>query len=339
MTALSLNPHKTQRLARKFRGRRVLVLGDLMLDRYIWGDVSRISPEAPVPVVEVRKSTSSLGGAGNVGHNLESLGASPLLVGVVGDDEEGAWIKRHVGESRGVFIDAGRPTTVKMRIIAHHQQVVRVDQEKKMPVSPAIEEKIARFIEKEKFAGIIISDYNKGIVTRALMERVLPFAKERNIPVFVDPKVENFVLYAPVTYVSPNHHEAERIVHHPCHSDADIERAGREIMARAGSRYLIIKRGEQGMSVFESGKKAFHFPTIAREVFDVTGAGDTVIATAALALLAGATIGEAALMANAAAGVVVGKIGTAVCTPEELLKAIERSLGSRLQFAAKKRKV
>ena len=324
MHTLTLDPEKTHHLTRKFKGRRVLVLGDLMLDRYIWGDVSRISPEAPVPVVEVRKSTSSLGGAGNVSQNLESLGGAPLLVGVVGDDEEGAWIKRHVGEGRGIIIDEGRPTTVKMRIIAHHQQVVRVDQEKRKPISPAAEEKIVRFIEKEDYAGIVISDYNKGVVIRTLMERVLPFALKKKIPVFVDPKVENFALFKPVTFVSPNHHEAERIVHHPCHSDADIERAGREIMKRTASRYLIIKRGEQGMSVFEADKKVVHIPTLAREVFDVTGAGDTVIATAALALLAGATIGEAALLANAAAGVVVGKIGTAVCTPEELLKAIER---------------
>jgi D-beta-D-heptose 7-phosphate kinase/D-beta-D-heptose 1-phosphate adenosyltransferase len=319
-----LDPHKSDRLARAFKGRKVLVLGDLMLDRYIWGDVSRISPEAPVPVVEVRKSTSTLGGAGNVSHNLASLGAAPLLVGVVGDDDEGAWIKRRVGESRGVFVDPGRPTTVKMRIIAHHQQVVRVDQEKKKPVSPAVEAKIARFIEKEKYEGIVISDYNKGIVTKTLMERVLPFARGKGIPVFVDPKVENFAYYNPVTFVAPNHHEAERIVHHPCHSDADIERAGRQIMERSGSRYLIIKRGEQGMTVFERGRTPTHIPTIAREVFDVTGAGDTVIATATLALLAGATIREAALIANAAAGVVVGKIGTAVCTPEELLKAVEK---------------
>jgi len=324
MTALSLDIQKTQRFIRKFKGRRVLVLGDLMLDRYIWGDVSRISPEAPVPVVEVRKSTSCLGGSGNVSQNLGSLGASPILVGVVGDDEEGAWIKRHVEESRGIFIDAERPTTVKMRIIAQHQQVVRVDQEKKKPVASEIEEKIAGFIEKEKYEGIVISDYNKGIVTRTLMERVLSFAIKRKIPVFVDPKVENFALYSPVTFLSPNHQEAERIVHHACHSDADIERAGREILALAASRYLIIKRGEQGMSIFEKGKKPIHIPTIAREVFDVTGAGDTVIATAALGLLAGATIQEAAAMANAAAGVVVGKIGTAVCSPEELLKALER---------------
>jgi len=324
MTGISLEISKTRRLLRKFKGRRILVLGDLMLDRYIWGDVSRISPEAPVPVVEVRKSTACLGGAGNVGQNLTGLGAAPLLVGVVGDDEEGAWIKRHAGQSRGIFIDATRPTTVKMRIIAHHQQVVRVDQEKKKSVTPEIEEKIARFIEKEKYEGIVISDYNKSLITRRLMERLLPFAKAKKIPVFVDPKVENFELYSPVTFISPNHQEVERIVHHPCRSEADIERAGREILAQVECRYLIIKRGEEGMSVFERGEKPVHIPTIAREVFDVTGAGDTVTATASLALVAGATIQEAAAMANAAAGVVVGKIGTAVCSPEELLKALER---------------
>jgi D-beta-D-heptose 7-phosphate kinase/D-beta-D-heptose 1-phosphate adenosyltransferase len=324
MATLSMDTQKTRRLIRKFKGRRMIVLGDLMLDRYIWGDVSRISPEAPVPVVEVHKSTSCLGGAGNVGQNLESLGASPLLVGIVGADDEGAWIKRRAGENRGIFVDAARPTTVKMRIIAHHQQVVRVDQEKKKPVSPGIEDRIVRFIEKENFEGIVVSDYNKGIVTRTLMERVLPFARARKIPVFVDPKVENFAFYSPVTFISPNHHEAELIVLHPCHSDTDIERAGREILARTKSRYLIIKRGEQGMSIFEKGKKPLHIPTLAREVFDVTGAGDTVIATAALALVSGATIREAAAMANAAAGVVVGKIGTAVCSPEELIKALER---------------
>jgi len=314
---------KMQRLIPKFNGKRVLVLGDLMLDKYIWGNVSRISPEAPVPVVEVQKSTSSLGGAGNVFQNLERLGAAPLLVGIVGEDAEGAWIKRHVGESRGIFADEKRPTTVKTRIIAHHQQVVRVDQEKKKAVSSDLEAKIVQFIQKEEYEGIVISDYNKGIVTKALMEKVLPFAEARNIPVFVDPKVENFDLYSPVTFISPNHFEAEKIVRHTCHSDAEVERAGREILALVRSLYLIIKRGEQGMSIFEKNKKPIHIPTLAREIFDVTGAGDTVIAAASLALLAGASIQEAAVIANAAAGVVVAKIGTATCSPEELLASLD----------------
>ena len=315
---------KMQRLVRKFANRRVLVLGDLMIDKYIWGTVSRISPEAPVPVVEVQKSTSCLGGAGNVEQNLKGLGAAPVLVGVVGDDDEGQWIKRHASESRGIILDEKRPTTVKTRIIAHHQQVVRVDQERKKAISPEIEARIRVFIEKDEIEGIVVSDYNKGIVTRTLMEAVLPLARRRKIPVFVDPKVENFALFSPITFIAPNHHEASKIVRHACLSEADVERAGREIMAMISTRYLIIKRGEQGMSIFEQGLKPVHIPTIAREVFDVTGAGDTVIAAAALALLSGASILEAAVIANAAAGVVVGKIGTASCSPQELSAALER---------------
>ncbi|MHB8055230.1 MAG: D-glycero-beta-D-manno-heptose-7-phosphate kinase [Candidatus Aminicenantales bacterium] len=323
MTMIPLSSAKAVRAVRRFRNRRVLVLGDLMLDKYIWGNVSRISPEAPVPVVEVRESTSALGGAGNVAHNLQGLKAMPLLVGVVGDDEAGRWIKRNVPDGRGIFLAPDRPTTVKTRVIANHQQVVRVDEEKKQAVSPKMEDRIVRFIRKEQYAGIIVSDYNKGIVTRSMMSRVLAHAAASRIPVFVDPKVENFPLYSPVTLISPNHNEAERIVHHPCVTDAEVEQAGREIMDQIACSYLILKRGEQGMSIFERGKKPLHIPTIAREVFDVTGAGDTVIATAALALLGGMSIKEAAVMANAAAGVVVGKIGTATCAPEELLAALE----------------
>ncbi|MGB8952224.1 MAG: D-glycero-beta-D-manno-heptose-7-phosphate kinase [Candidatus Aminicenantales bacterium] len=318
-----INMKRMKQIIRNFKSKKVLVLGDLMLDKYIWGNVSRISPEAPVPVVEVKKSTLSLGGAGNVSHNLESLGASPLLVGVVGEDVEGKWIKTHIRESRGIFTDPLRPTTVKMRIIAHHQQVVRVDQEKRKRISLEMEEKIFHLIQKEKFKGLLISDYNKGIVTKSLMNRILPSMKERNISVFVDPKVENFTLFSPVTFITPNHYEAEKIVLHSCHTDSEIERAGRHILLKTQTSYLIIKRGEQGMSFFERGKRPIHIPTIAREVFDVTGAGDTVIATAALALLSGATIHEAAVLSNAAAGIVVGKIGTATVRPEELLAALK----------------
>jgi rfaE bifunctional protein kinase chain/domain len=323
MTTIKLPPAKARRAIQGFRNRRVIVLGDLMLDKYIWGSVSRISPEAPVPVVEVQRSTTALGGAGNVAHNLQALKAAPLLVGVVGDDEEGLWIKKNVPDGRGIMLDPDRPTTVKTRIIAQHQQVVRVDQEKKQAVPRSMEDRMVRFIMKEKAAGIIISDYNKGIVTRSMMARVLAHAASARVPVFVDPKVENFSLFSPVTFISPNHHEAERVVGHSCRTEAEVEQAGREIMDMISCLYLILKRGEQGMSIFERGRKPVHIPTIAREVFDVTGAGDTVIATAALAVLGGMSIKEAAVLANAAAGVVVGKIGTAVCAPDELLTALE----------------
>ncbi|MBN2206834.1 MAG: D-glycero-beta-D-manno-heptose-7-phosphate kinase [Candidatus Aminicenantes bacterium] len=309
-------------VVRGFRGKRVLVLGDLMLDRYIWGGVSRISPEAPVPVVAVHAETSCLGGAGNVGHNLESLGARPFLVGLVGKDEAGRWIRDQIADRRGIFVDEKRPTTVKTRIIAHHQQVVRVDKEQRAKLSPDLEKRILAGIAAAPCKGIVISDYDKGLLTATLVPAVLALARARRIPVFVDPKVERFPLYTPVTLITPNHHEAELVVGHPCRTDAQVEKAGEEILDRVSARYLILKRGEQGMTVFERGKRPIHIPTNAQEVFDVTGAGDTVIATAALALLAGANIREAAVLANAAAAIVVGKIGTATATAAELLAAV-----------------
>ncbi|MDH7512887.1 MAG: D-glycero-beta-D-manno-heptose-7-phosphate kinase [Clostridiales bacterium] len=321
MKKLAPDSKRLARIIRNFKKKRVLVLGDLMLDRYIWGNVSRISPEAPVPVVQVHRESSCLGGAGNVAQNLISLGASPLLVGIVGDDEEGRWIRRHVLNNRGVLIDNSRPTTVKTRIIAHHQQVVRVDWEKKSIVPAALEEKILRLICHEKYDGLIISDYSKGMVNASVLGQVLPFARKKRIPVFVDPKIEHFPLFSPITLITPNHQEAEKIVNHSCRTDADVERAGLKILSLISAVYLIIKRGEHGMTVFEKGKPPIYIPTVAREVFDVTGAGDTVIATASLALLAGATIREAASIANAAAGIVVGKIGTATVTPAELLSS------------------
>ncbi len=320
---------KIQKIIGRFEDRRLLVLGDLMLDRYIWGRVSRISPEAPVPVVEVSQSTSSLGGAGNVAHNLLDLGAFPILVGVVGDDEEGRWIRGSLSENRGIFIDPKRPTTVKTRIIAHHQQVVRVDQEKRRPLSPEVETSILDFIKKQSVEGLIISDYNKGIVSRSLMSKLLSWAQKRKMPVFVDPKVDNIRLFSPVTLIAPNHLEIERIVHLPCRTDAEAEAAGRRLMDMISCRFLIIKRGEQGMSVLEKGRKPVHLPTIAREVFDVTGAGDTVLAVSALALLSGADLRQAAVLANTAGGIVVGKIGTATVTPAELRHGLLRSNGPR----------
>jgi rfaE bifunctional protein kinase chain/domain len=272
--------------------------------------------------VEVRKDSLCLGGAGNVAQNLSSLGAQTVLTGVVGDDPEGRWIRDNAAGNRGVFIDTSRPTTVKTRIIAHHQQVVRVDLEQKGDLPAGIEKKILGVIGDEEYDGLLVSDYNKGIVNPHLMSRALALAKKRQKPVFVDPKVPHFRLFSPVTLITPNHFEAEKVIGHACQTDLEVERAGAEILAFISCRYLIIKRGEQGMTVFERGKRPLHIPTVAREVFDVTGAGDTVIAAATLSLLSGATIGEAARIANAAAGIVVGKIGTAAVTPEELRAAL-----------------
>ena len=306
-----------------FKSKRVLVLGDLMMDKYIWGHVSRISPEAPIPVVTAKNDTSCLGGAGNVGHNLLNLGAFPILTGVVGKDKEGDWIRKTAPDSRGILVSEKRPTTVKMRVIAHHQHVVRVDIEEKDPISLQLEDEIYRFIRQEKFDALIISDYNKGIITESLLQKVLPYAQENSIPVCVDPKVEHFHAFSPVTLITPNHLEAESMVHHACQNDRDVEKAGETIFSTISTKYLILKRGEQGLSVFERGKKPIHVPTLAHEVYDVTGAGDTVIAVSSLALLAGASIQEAAMLANIAAGIVVGKLGTATLNAAELIAALK----------------
>jgi len=313
---------KMKSTIKSFRDKKVLVLGDIMLDKYIWGDVVRISPEAPVPVVEVKKDTSCLGGAGNVCRNLESLGAFPLLVGITGEDAEAEWIKAHVPDSRGIFTDKKRPTSVKTRIVAHQQQVVRVDSERAASISYKQAEKILDFIKNEDCDGILISDYNKGVITRSLMTKLLAFTKKKKIRVFVDPKIENFRLFSPITLITPNHHEAERIIHHACLDDSEVDKAGKKIFQKIDTKYIIIKRGEHGMSVFEEGKKFDSIQSRAREVYDVSGAGDTVIATASLALLSGATILEAAYLANTAAGIVVGKVGTATASSAELLKAL-----------------
>lgn len=309
-------------IIQKFRDKRILVLGDIMLDKYIWGHVARISPEAPVPIVEVNQDTSCLGGAGNVCFNLQELGARPLLVGTVGNDPEGEWIKKIVMDGRGIIIDPKRPTTVKTRIIAHQQQIVRVDREKNAPISSNTQKNILEIIKNEKYEGVLLSDYNKGTLTKSLVKEVLNYAQKNDLPVFVDPKVENFKLFSPVTLIAPNHFEAEKFLNHPCLSDKQVERAGQEILNKISTRYLILKRGEHGMTVFEKGKRSFHIPTQAKEVFDVTGAGDTVIAAAVVSLLSGANIMESALISNAAAGVVVGKIGTAALSSQELLLAL-----------------
>jgi rfaE bifunctional protein kinase chain/domain len=319
----NINFQTIEPIIKNFKNQRVLVLGDIMQDKYLWGRVNRISPEAPVPVVAVQKDTSSLGGAGNVSHNLESLGAFPILVGIVGEDEAGTWIKDSLPDSRGVFTLPERPTAIKTRVIAHHQQVVRVDQEEKKPIPEKALEKIIKFIHREDFDGIIISDYNKGIVSKPLLENILPFAWQKGIPVFVDPKTEHFEYFSSVTLITPNHFEAERIVYHPCDSDDECEDAARKILALISAEHIILKRGEKGMTILEKGKSPLHIPTIAKEVYDVTGAGDTVIAAASLALLSGASLQEAAVIANCAAGVVVAKLGTATLTAAELLQAFK----------------
>jgi D-beta-D-heptose 7-phosphate kinase/D-beta-D-heptose 1-phosphate adenosyltransferase len=323
-----LSAARARSLLKAMRGQRVLVLGDVMLDEFIWGRVARISPEAPVPVVEVTAQSFHLGGAGNVASNVRALGGAALLAGVVGQDNAGQRVRDALADA-GVDAhlavpDGGRPTTVKTRIIAHNQQVVRADREQSDDIADALERELLERVRRTlpSCRALIVSDYQKGVVTARMMGAALTLARRRRIPVLVDPKLRNFAIYRKATVVTPNQREAEQATAIAIRSTADLQRAGRRILDLLQCRAAIVTRGEHGMSVFERGRRPLHVPTAAREVFDVTGAGDTVIATLGLALAAGARLAEAARLANVAAGVVVGKLGTATATPQELLAAL-----------------
>jgi D-glycero-beta-D-manno-heptose-7-phosphate kinase len=322
-----LSPARGRSLVAAMRGRRVLVVGDVMLDEFLWGRVSRISPEAPVPVVQVERESYHVGGAGNVAANVRGLGGAAVLVGVVGDDAAGARVREAVAASGArprLVADAGRPTTVKTRIVAHHQQVVRADREDGRDVAGRARAALLAALREElpRCGALVVSDYQKGVVTAGLLREALPLARRRRVPVLVDPKLRHFALYRRVTLVTPNQLEAEQATGVKFADDRAVDRAGRSILRRLGCRAALVTRGEHGMSLYERGCDPLHVATAAREVFDVTGAGDTVIATMALAVAAGATLSEAAVLANAAAGVVVGKVGTAQASPAELLEAL-----------------
>ncbi len=302
----------------------VVVLGDVMLDEFVWGDVTRISPEAPVPVVDVRRESVHLGGAANVLANLVALGAHGSVVGVIGNDGTGERLRvglRELGTyDDSLIVDETRPSTTKTRIVAHSQLVVRADRESRAPVSAAIEEKIVSCLKDElkRADAFVVSDYDKGVVTPAILREILPVAYEQ-VPVLVDPKLRNFNFYRPATLVTPNHFEALRMSDSEDHSDDGSHHAAKVIREKLGCDAVLITRGDRGMMLLGADGEPVYVETAAREVYDVTGAGDTVIATLAGALATGATMIEAASLANHAAGIVVGKVGTATATASELL--------------------
>jgi D-glycero-beta-D-manno-heptose-7-phosphate kinase len=325
---ITLTGERARTLTDNFSGKRIVVLGDLMLDEFIWGRVRRISPEAPVPVVEVDRQTIALGGAGNVVSNLVALGASPRPLGVVGDDLEAERVAvafRSLGVGTdGLVTDPARPTTLKTRIIAHNQQVVRADRESRAPISREIEDRIFEALQREieTTDAIVVSDYNKGLLTPRLLSGVLAAARARDLIVCLDPKMRTFAHYQPLTIITPNNQEAAEASGVAIEDEEGLVAAGRKILASLDCRALLVTRGEEGMTLFTDRGEVTHIPTVAREVYDVTGAGDTVIATLALALATGASFAESAVMANHAAGVVVGKVGTATVDREELLATI-----------------
>ncbi|PIV02936.1 MAG: D-glycero-beta-D-manno-heptose-7-phosphate kinase [Syntrophobacterales bacterium CG03_land_8_20_14_0_80_58_14] len=305
---------------------RVLVVGDIMADHFIWGKVSRISPEAPVPVVEVTKDNFMLGGSANVQNNILAMGGRVHLTGVVGADETGRRLltefRSRGVDTEGIVVETGRPTTLKTRIVAHGQQVVRFDREERKPVQAKSIQKILTYIEslRDDLGALVISDYSKGVVTRPLLDGIRKVIAGRPIFTCVDPKQRDFAVYQGFDIITPNHYEAGHAAGEEMQNGQDHIRVGMKLLQQYDFRALLMTRGEEGMSLFEKDGRIRHtvFPTAAREVFDVTGAGDTVIGVLALSLAAGASFREAAYLANHAAGIVVGKAGTATVTREEL---------------------
>jgi rfaE bifunctional protein kinase chain/domain len=314
----------------QFRKSTVLVIGDVMLDRFILGTVSRISPEAPVPVVEVQGENAALGGAANVANNIISLGGKAFLAGVIGTDTNGDMLKdmlsvKGIGTD-GLIKDLSRPTTLKSRIIAHEQQVARIDTEKKDRLSKEIESNIIEYVKAviDRTKAVIISDYNKGVITPLLIDEIFSCAKRNNKIIAVDPKDENFYLYKEPDIITPNQKEVENISGIRISDDSSLTKAAEKLMSLSNCQALLITRGAKGMSLFtrDNDIKVIHIPTCAREVYDVTGAGDTVIAALTLSLSSDSSLEEAALLANFAAGLSVGKLGTSTIDSSELLNSI-----------------
>lgn len=312
---------------------RVAVVGDVMLDRFLYGAVERISPEAPVPVVEVEREVFRLGGAANVVHNLVSLGAHVELFGVVGADALAGQIRGELGRlgvaDAGVVESPDRPTAVKTRVIAQHQQVVRFDWERRGPLPEEVLGSV-RDILLGRLGGldaVIVSDYGKGVICPGLMGPLVSQARQADLLLAVDPKPGNLVQYRQATVLTPNTKETEALAGAPARSDAEAREAGRKLLTELGARAILVTRGDRGMTLVEASGHVAHIPTRARDVFDVTGAGDTAISVLTLAWAAGAPPLDAACLANLAAGIVVGKLGTAVTSMDELRGAA--SHGSR----------
>jgi D-beta-D-heptose 7-phosphate kinase/D-beta-D-heptose 1-phosphate adenosyltransferase len=349
LTNIADSVPRLKRCIPRLGGKRMGVLGDLMLDRYLWGTASRLSPEAAVPVVDFVEQSECLGGAGNVASNVAALGAHVEAFGAIGDDEAGRALQKCLRAAgivdKGVIADSKRVTTIKTRIIARHQQVVRVDRERREPLRTEMQEKLLPilFSALKKLDGLVLSDYDKGLISDDFADRVLSAAHQLKVPVFVGVKTKRLYAYRGARVVACNLKEASLLVSRPLGDEKSVEEAGRALLAHFGCSAVVITRGEKGMSVFEEasprhllipatsfevtyarvGQPGIERGSTGRQVFDVTGAGDTVLSVLATAAAAGAPLAEAAMLANAAAGVVVGKLGTASVSPQELLHALD----------------
>ena len=337
-----VNKQELQLSLEQVQSPAILVIGDLMLDRHTFGSVRRISPEAPVPVLEVTSETVRFGGAANVAHNVASLGGHVELIGVIGDDSNGATLVGILKEAGvntdGIRTDSSRPTSTKTRVIArasstsvsNHQQLVRIDRESKLPVDASLQDELLKIVVNRipQADAVLIEDYEKGLMSVELIENILAEARQYNKPIVVDPKVENFWNYKGVTSITPNHKEAGAALNREITDEHTLIEVGEEILDRLNLEGLLITRGEQGMSLFrrseDNGRTQVEHicPAHPRDVFDDTGAGDTVVAVFTLALAAHANMFDAAQLSNLAGGIVVGEVGCAAATRESLSQAI-----------------
>ena len=318
------------RIIGQFKGKKILVIGDIMLDKYIWGEVSRISPEAPVQVVNVLRESYAPGGAANVANNIAALNAKAFMVGIVGNDNAKDSLiseleKREI-DVEGIFTEKNKPTIQKVRVIGRSQQLLRFDYEEKGYVNADTEKNILDFIlgKIDGADAVIVSDYAKGVITKNLMETIIKISKEKNKIVIVDPKPRHKDFYKNSTLITPNHTEAHQMTNleEEENTDNDVEKMGKRLIKELNSNVLIT-RGEKGMSLFEKNGEITHIPAYAKEVYDIVGAGDTSVAFLTLALASGASFKEGAIIANHAAGITVGKIGTSTVSIEELRESIE----------------
>ena len=325
---MSLDRRTTEELFAQINQVSCLVIGDLMLDEYLWGRAERISPEAPVQVVDVLRDDTRLGGAGNVVNNLLVLGCQVTAASVIGADASGVTLTEMLTargvDTRSIFVDPARHTIQKTRVMAAHQQIVRIDRETRSPLSSESEQALCNWLRSEipHFSVVLLSDYQKGVLTEAVLKTAISSATAHGIPVLVDPKGSDFSKYRGATCLTPNRKEAEVASGITISDDQSLEEAARSLIAAAGLSQLLITRSEEGMSLFNADGSAMHIPTVAREVFDVTGAGDTVLSVLACGMAGGLTTEDAARLANIAAGLVVAKMGTATVTPREIIDAV-----------------
>lgn len=326
---MNIDEKKLEDILTKIRSKKILVVGDLMLDHYIIGDVDRISPEAPVQVVKVEDEKFGPGGAANVAQNIKALGADTIILGTIGDDEGGRKLQHLFHNNNisdeGLIIQKNHPTTQKTRVIARNQQLVRIDFEGDEEIDGSVFESIKIFAEEviPKVDGIILQDYNKGLLTKELIHLFTSLAEKNNTLICVDPKAKHFFEYKNVTLFKPNKLEAEKNLQMTIKSDEDLKQAAQALMDKMNCSYVVITLGSKGMFIYDNKQNAWQIPTFSQEVYDVSGAGDTVISTLILAMSAGCDIKTASIIANHAAGVVCGKVGAATASPQEVIRSFK----------------